>query len=123
MHPAPSIWNILKSLAGEAIRHVLCDCLLELDGYSTGSPDITADVLGHQHAIHLQSWEWAITRRRSHMLQVFQNSVGTHSVGKKGNQVRVKRKLEGIGISRANTYKAAVNVLKESPCTKWVQRR
>lgn len=38
--------------------------------------------------------------------------------GKNGNQVRMKTKLEGIGISRANTYKPAVNVLKGSPWTK-----
>lgn len=116
-HPAPSIWKILKSLAGEAIRHVLCGCLLELDGYGTGSPDITADVEGRQCAIHLQSCEWAVARRRSHKLQVFQNSVGTLPAKgeEKGNQVRTKTKFKGTGISKANTSEVPVNVLKRSP--------
>lgn len=95
-HPAPSIWKILKSLAGEAIRHVLCGCLLELDGYGTGSPDITADVEGRQCAIHLQSCEWAVARRRSHMLQVFQNSAGTlPAKGRKRESGEDENKIQG----------------------------
>lgn len=41
---ALSVWKIFHFSAREAIRGVLFHCLLELDGFGSGSPDVTADV-------------------------------------------------------------------------------